>query len=153
MAQSREGRGLEQNAPLNNILVLPANLVAQTADSAVLAAGLQPQNAESLGNHHLLDLVVGRGDTLEDLEALKGGGTAGGLVGDHAADGLVEDTRGSTEVEGTCEGGQRWCRTERLRRRVLSEGMMLTTAGWVVSGHLAEVGVVLDYIHIVSIRP
>lgn len=79
--------------------------MAQTADSAVLAAGLQPQNAESLGNHHLLDLVVGRGDTLEDLEALKGGGTAGGLVGDHAADGLVEDTRGSAEVEGTCKRG------------------------------------------------
>lgn len=105
IAQSREDRDLEQNAPLNNILVLPANLVAQTADSAVLAAGLQPQNAESLGNHHLLDLVVGRGDTLEDLEALKGGGTAGGLVGDHAADGLVEDTRGSAEVEGTCKRG------------------------------------------------
>lgn len=30
---------------------------------------------------------------------------------------------------------------------------MLTTAGWVVSGHLAEVGVVLDCIQIVSIRP
>lgn len=105
VAQSREDQDLEQNAPLNNVLVLPANLVAQTADSAVLAAGLQPQNAESLGNHHLLDLVVGRGDTLEDLEALKGGGTAGGLVGDHAADGLIEDTRGSAEVEGTCKRG------------------------------------------------
>lgn len=151
--QSREDRDLEQNAPLNNILVLPADLVAQTADSAVLAAGLQPQNAESLGNHHLLDLVVGRGDTLEDLEALQGGGTTGGLVGDHAADGLVEDTRGSAEVEGTCERNQTCCSTGRQHRRVLSEGEMLTTAGGVVSGHLAEVGVVLDCIQIVSIRP
>lgn len=127
--------------------------MAQTADSAVLAAGLQPQDAESLGNHHLLDLVVGRGDTLEDLEALKGGGTTGGLVGNHASDGLVEDTRGSTEVEGTCQQGQTCCSTARERCRVSSEGRMLTTAGGVVSGHLAEVGVVLDCIHIVSIRP
>lgn len=103
VAQGRDEQDLGQNALLNNILVLPANLVAQTTDSAVLAAGLQPQNAESLGNHHLLDLVVGRGDTLEDLEALKGGGTTGGLVGDHAADGLVEDTRRGAEVEGTCK--------------------------------------------------
>lgn len=85
----------------NNILVLPANLVAQTADSAVLAAGLQAKNAEGLGNDHLLLLVVRGRDTLEDLEALKGGGTTGSLVGDHATDGLVEDSGGGTEVEGT----------------------------------------------------
>jgi hypothetical protein len=90
------------NAPGNNILVLPADLVAETADGAVLAAGLQPQDAEGLGDNHLLLGVVGRGDALEDLEALKGGGTAGGLVGNHAADGLVEDPRGGAEVEGTC---------------------------------------------------
>jgi hypothetical protein len=128
--------------------------VAQAANSAVLAAGLQPQDAESLGDHHLLDLVIGRGDTLEDLEALKGGGTTGGLVGNHAADGLVEDTRGGAEVEGTCQQGQTCCSTARERCRVSSEGGgVLTTAGGVVSGHLAEVGVVLDCIHIVSIRP
>lgn len=89
------------NAPLNNILVLPADLVAQTANGAVLAAGLQTQNTQSLGDDHLLLVVVGRGDTLEDLEALESSGTAGGLVGNHAADSLVEDARGGTEVEGT----------------------------------------------------
>lgn len=113
------------NAPLNNILVLPADLVAETADSAVLAAGLQAQDTQSLGNDHLLLLVVGGRDTLEDLEALKGSSTTGGLVGNHAADGLVEDARRSPEVEGTSTGG-------------------------VVSGHLAQVGVVLDCIQIVS---
>lgn len=76
--------------------------MAETADGAVLAAGLQAQDTESLGNDHLLLLVVRGRDTLEDLEALKGGGTAGGLVGDHAADGLVEDPGGGAEVEGTC---------------------------------------------------
>jgi hypothetical protein len=90
------------HAPLNNVLVLPANLVAETADGAVLAAGLQAQDTEGLGNNHLLLLVVRGRDTLEDLEALKGGGTAGGLVGNHAADGLVEDARRGAEVEGTC---------------------------------------------------
>lgn len=89
-------------APRDDILVLPANLVAETADGAVLAAGLQTQDPESLGDDHLLLLVVRGRDTLEDLEALKGGGTAGRLVGNHAADGLVEDAGRGAEVEGTC---------------------------------------------------
>lgn len=75
--------------------------MAQTANGAVLAAGLQSENTESLGNDHLLLLVIGRGNTLEDLEALHGGSTTGSLVGDHATDGLVEDARRSAEVEGT----------------------------------------------------
>lgn len=103
----------------NNILVLPANLVAQTADSAVLAARLQAENTQSLGNDHLLLGVVRGGDTLEDLKALHGSGTSGSLVGDHATDGLVEDSGGGAEVEGT-------------------------TAGGVVSGHLSQIGVVLE---------
>lgn len=104
----------------NNILVLPANLMAETANGAVLAAGLEAEDSEGLGNDHLLLLVVGRGDTLENLEALESGGTTRGLVGDHATDGLVEDSGGSTEVEGTSAGG-------------------------VVTGHLSQVGVVLEF--------
>lgn len=107
------------NAPSNNVLVLPANLVTETADGAVLAAGAETQNTQSLGNDNALLLVVGGRDTLEHLEALHGGGTAGGLVGNHAADSLVEDAGGGTEVEGT-------------------------TASGVETSHLAEVGVVLD---------
>jgi len=103
----------------NDILVLPANLVGQTADSAELAAGLESENAESLGNDDLLGLVVRRGDTLEDLKALESSGTTGSLVGDHTTDGLVEDSGRSAEVEGTTTGG-------------------------VVSGDLSEVGVVLE---------
>lgn len=75
--------------------------MGQAANGAELAAGLQAQDAQGLGNDHLLLLVVRGGDTLEDLEALQGGGTAGGLVGDHATDGLVEDAAGGAEVEGT----------------------------------------------------
>lgn len=77
--------------------------MAETTDSAVLAAGLETEDTESLGNNHLLLLVVGRGNTLEDLKALKSSSTTGSLVRDHATDGLVEDSGGGTEVEGTCK--------------------------------------------------
>ena len=91
----------KKNVPLNNILVLPADLVAETANSAELAAGLQTEDTESLGNNDLLLLVIGGRNTLEDLESLESGGASGSLVGDHAADGLIEDSRRGTEVEGT----------------------------------------------------
>jgi hypothetical protein len=100
-----EGGGGESSlhALLDNIGVFPANLVAKTADSAVLAAGLQPEDAQRLGHNHLLLAVVRGRNTLKDLEPFKSGRTAGGLVGDHAADGFVEDTRWSAEVERTCK--------------------------------------------------
>lgn len=103
----------------NNILVLPADLGAETANGAELATGLESQDTKSLGNDHLLLLVIGGRDTLEDLEALKGSGATGSLVGNHAADSLVEDAGRSAEVEGT-------------------------TASGVVPGHLAQVRVVLE---------
>ena len=136
------------HTPFDNILVLPADLVAETADSAVLAAGLQAQDTEGLGNNHLLLLVVRGGNTLEDLEALKGGGTAGGLVGDHAADGLVENAGGGAEMEGTC--GQLESRGSQSNR---SLDVRLTTAGGVVPGRLAKVGVVLDCVRLLAFCP
>jgi len=95
--------GFIEYAPGNNVLVFPANFVAESADGAVLAAGAETEDAESLGNNHTLLLVVRGRDTLEDLEALKSSSTAGGLVGNHSADSLVEDAGRSTEVEGTCD--------------------------------------------------
>lgn len=77
---------------LNNILVLPANLVAQTTDGAELAAGLQSEDTESLGNNDLLLLVVRGRDTLEDLKSLQSSSTSGSLVRNHSTDGLVEDS-------------------------------------------------------------
>lgn len=103
----------------NDVLVLPADLVAQTADGAVLATGAEAEDTEGLGNDDALLLVVGGRNTLEDLEALQSGSTTGSLVGHHTADGLVEDAGGSAEVEGT-------------------------TAGGVETSHLAKVGVVLE---------
>jgi hypothetical protein len=90
------------HAPRNNILVLPANLVAQPADGAVLATGLQSQDTQSLGDDHLLLLVVRGRDSLEDLQSLKSSSSTGGLVRDHAADSLVEDSGRGAEMEGAC---------------------------------------------------
>ena len=72
-----------------------------------------------MGYDHALFLVVWWRDTFKDLQAFHGCGTTGGLVWDHASNGLVEDAGGGSEME--------WA-----------------TAGWVVSGHFAEVGMVLD---------
>jgi hypothetical protein len=92
--------------PGNDVLVLPAKLVSETADSAVLASGLEPQHPQGLGNDDALLLVVGSGDTLEGLQALHGGLTARGLVRNHTADGSPEHLGGSAEVEGTWRMGQ-----------------------------------------------
>ena len=98
--------GLALGLPLlleavDDVLVAPSNLVRDTLEGAELPAGLETEDTESGGDDHLLDLVLGRGDTLEESEAGQGGGTAGCLVRDHSTDGLVEDPRGSAVVEGT----------------------------------------------------
>lgn len=86
---------------VDGLHVVPADLVRDTLDGGELAAGLKAEDTESGGDDHELLAVVRRGDTLVDLQSLEGGGTTSGLVGKHAADGLVEDARGSTVVEGT----------------------------------------------------
>lgn len=78
--------------------------MAESANRAVLPSGLQSQDPQSLGNNHSLDLVVWWWDTLEDLKSLHGSSATGSLVGNHAAYGLVEDSRWGAEVEGTCNG-------------------------------------------------
>ena len=78
--------------------------MTETADGAVLAAGLQPQHPQSLRNDDTLLLVVWGGDTLKGLETLKSGIATGGLVGNHAADGSPEHLGRGAEVERTCDG-------------------------------------------------
>lgn len=89
------------NEPRNNILVLPADLMAEATHCAVLAAGLQAEYTKSLGDNKLLDFVVWGRNTLKNLEALESGSSAGSLVGNHATDGLVENPGGCAEMEGT----------------------------------------------------
>jgi hypothetical protein len=78
--------------------------VAETANGAVFATGLEAEHTESLGNNDTLFLVVWGRDAFKDLESVQGSGTTGGLVRNHAADGLVENAGRSTEVEGTTTG-------------------------------------------------
>ena len=68
--------------------------------SAVLPPRLQSENPKGLRHNHALLLVVGRGDTLEELEAFESSSTTGSLVGDHSADCPVEDLGGGTVMEG-----------------------------------------------------
>ena len=60
-------------------------------DCAVLAARLQSQDPQGLGNNHPLLAVVGGRDPLEELEALKSCRPACSLVGNHTADGPVKN--------------------------------------------------------------
>lgn len=78
--------------------------MAQSSNGAVLPSGLQPQNPQGLGNDHALLGVVWRGDTLEDLKAFESSLSTAGLVGNHTADGLVEDAGRGAEVEGSAKG-------------------------------------------------
>lgn len=87
--------------PCNNVLVLPSNFVAQTSDGTVFPSRLQSQYTERLWHHHSLLLIVWRRDTLKYLETLHCSGSAGSFVWDHTADGFVEDSGGSAEMEGT----------------------------------------------------
>lgn len=75
--------------------------MAESADSAVLAAGLEAEDTEGLGDDHALLVVVRWGNTIEGLQALKSGGTTGSLVRDHATDGAPEHLGGSAVVPGT----------------------------------------------------
>jgi len=84
---------------IHNVLITPSNLVRQTLDSAVFAARLQPQNAERIRDDHLLLTVVRGRNTLKELETLYRGGTAGGLVGQHATHRFEEDARRRTVME------------------------------------------------------
>ena len=67
---------------------------------AVLATRLQPQHPESLRDNHTLLPVVGRRNALKQLEALKSCRAASSLVGDHTADGPVENLGRCAVVEG-----------------------------------------------------
>lgn len=87
--------------PVNNVLVVPSDLGANPLEGAELPSGLQSEDTEGGRDNHLLDSVLGGGDTLVKLKSLEGGGTSRSLVGNHTADGLVEDSGRSAEVERT----------------------------------------------------
>jgi len=80
-------------------IIISRNRGTPYLDRAVFASGLQSQNAQRLGYNHSLLPIVWWGDSLEELESLKGSSTPGALVWGHAADGPVEDLGGGTVME------------------------------------------------------
>jgi len=80
----------------DDVLVFPSDLVGETAQHAELAVGLETEDTESGRNDVSLSLVVRSRDSFVGAVALHGVLAACELVGQHAADGLVEDAaRGS----------------------------------------------------------
>ena len=86
------------------LLVLPADGLGEVTQAAGLAAGAHLEGGQGLGQDLTLHLVEGVGDTLENGEALQGGGTTLGLVCHHAADDPPHHAGGSAEVVGTLGG-------------------------------------------------
>jgi hypothetical protein len=66
---------------VDNVLVSPSDFVGDSLEGTELSSGLQSQDSESSGDDHLLELVLGGGNTLEELESGQGGGTSRALVG------------------------------------------------------------------------
>ena len=99
---------------LDDSLVLPAGLGGESADWSVLAVGLQLDLLVGRWDDDALALVVWGRDTFKDLNRLlrvydasgvnlkriEGSLTAGGLVGKHASDDVLEHLRGRSTVEG-----------------------------------------------------
>jgi len=80
----------------DDVLVFPSHFVSETTQNAKLAVRLESQDAESRGDDVPLSFVVRGGNSLVGAVPLHGVLSAGQLVGQHAADGLVQDTaRGS----------------------------------------------------------
>ena len=84
---------------VDNVAILPAHLRGQAADSAPLAIRAQANDTKSLGNDHLLRLVIGGRAALENLEALHGLGTTWSLVRDHAANNVSRHARRGAVVD------------------------------------------------------
>ena len=88
----------------DELSVLPAELGSKDAEGGVLAGAGELDNAEGVGDHHALDLVIRRGDALEGLEPGLGLAGAAVLHGEHAADDAGEPLGGGALVDGTTLG-------------------------------------------------
>lgn len=84
--------------------VLPADFRGETTQNGVSSVGAESEGAEGVGHDEALNLVIRRGDTLEDLQAAESSHTLGSLVGEHTTDDSPEDLSGRTVVEGTVTG-------------------------------------------------
>jgi hypothetical protein len=90
--------------------VLPADLLGKTTKDGVAATRSKAQVAKSLRGNLALDTVVGRGNTLENLQPLESLSTASGLVRKHATNGAPEHLARRAKMEwtvcGVCVGAE-----------------------------------------------
>ena len=91
-------------AGLEDGLAGPPEVGRELAEDGELAVGGKTESAEGLGDHNTLLGVIGRGDAVEHAETLEGLHPAGGLVGEHATDGALEDLGGAALVVGATAG-------------------------------------------------
>merc|ERR1719187_2277214 len=89
---------------LDDVLVLPSNFMAESANTAESSTMLQSQYLEGTWDDHPLLFIIRRGSSLEGLQTSKGGATSLCLVGDHSADSTVKNLGRSTVMEGTAGG-------------------------------------------------
>jgi len=82
----------------NDAGLAPAGESSEVAEGAERSERLQSEHLEGLRHDHALLVVIGEGDSLEDLQATESGGAFGALVGSHASDDLPKDAGGSFPV-------------------------------------------------------
>ena len=63
---------------------------SELSDSASFSLGLDSENLEGLGNDHSLLLIIGEGNSLEDLQSLEGSSTSGRFMGEHSSNNSPE---------------------------------------------------------------
>ena len=78
----------------------PASDGSEVSERAEVSVGLESEGSESVRDDHSLLLVIGVGDTLEDLQLVESGGALGELVGEHASEALPENARGGLPMLG-----------------------------------------------------
>ena len=101
----RSGADLSLSLELSNhSSVLPAHLLGKTSENGEFAVRLETKDSQSLRDDDSLDLVVGVGNSLDDLDSAEGVSTTDGLVWEHASDRSPENLRGSAEMEGAASG-------------------------------------------------
>ena len=89
---------------VDEFIVLPADLVGEVSQTALLAVRLEAQVGQGLRNDHLLGAVVGGRASLEALQVSHGSRTTSGLVGDHTSDGSPQHASGGFVVIRTLPG-------------------------------------------------
>ena len=104
----------------DNVSLGPASDGSEITERAEVSAGLEAESSKSVGDDHSLLLVIGEGNTLEDLQLVESGGALGELVGEHASGALPENARGGLPVLGATA----WVGVNALLHNVLSNDLV-----------------------------